>query len=444
METLHITNFCGIAEANLELRPINLFIGPQATGKSVAAKLVYFFREVISTLPNFAHAQTDWKTVRKQLGQRLVSYFGGGELGTGPFEVKYAVADVRLRVVRKTETGNDAVEFQADKDLIALYEKLLASVPKSQIGSEGVEVAIPGGSAQELRKQLVKSITAEIGEHACFQQLFIPAARASLALLPTQLLSQIAARETVDVWMPKFAELVANTRNTLRTVGFYDEKADDARLTTQQKRAKIYRERIGSILRANVEYDGTEERLKLADGRVISLLRASSGQQESLPLLLLLCRFTMLSHVEGRSVFIEEPEAHLWPGAQRQIVHLLAEMFILRRNQMQLLLTTHSPYVFSVFNNLLEAGRVYAAIDNELKDAKNGQKRKLEERRKKLQDIVPFERALSAGSIAAWQFDSGGVKPLMNEKYGVIGAELLDKVSEDIDGEWRSLQDFVE
>ena len=119
-------------------------------------------------------------------------------------------------------------------------------------------------------------------------------------------------------------------------------------------------------------------------------------------------------------------------------------MFLLRKNQMQLLLTTHSPYVFSVFNNLLEAGRAYAALDKQLASAENGVKRKLEERRKKLEEVVPFDRALPAGSIAAWQFDSGSVKPLVNEEYGVIGADLLDKVSEDIDVEWRNLQDFVE
>lgn len=445
METLHVTNFCGLADAKLELRPINLFIGPQATGKSVVAKLVYFFREVISTLPSFAEAQTEWKTVRQQLGQRIVSYFGGSELGEGSFEVKYSVADVWLRVSRKGEAAKGTVEFQSDRKFASLYEELLKAVPTTQAGAEGVEVAIPKGSARELRERLVKIITDEIGEHACFQQLFIPAARASLALLPTQLLSQIAAgRETVDVWMPKFAELVGNTRNTLKRLGFYGENENQVRRTVAQKKSNAYRERIGAILRADVEYDGTEERLKLADGRVISLLRASSGQQESLPLLLLMCRFSMLGHVDGRSVFIEEPEAHLWPGAQRQIVHLLVEMFLLRKREMQLLLTTHSPYVFSVFNNLLEAGRAYAALDKQLESAENGLKRKLEERRKKLEEVVPFERALPAGSIAAWQFDSGGVKPLMNEEHGVIGADLLDKVSEDIDVEWRSLQDFVE
>ena len=444
METLHITNFCGVADAKLELRPINLFIGAQATGKSVVAKLVYFFREVISTLPNFAQAQTDWKVVRQQLGSRLVSYFGGSELGRGPFDVKYTVADTWLRVSRKGENSIEAVEFHTDRSFAALYGKLLDLIPKPQVGAEGDEAAIAGGDARVLHAKFIKIITTQIGAHACFHQLFIPAARASLALLSTQLLSQIATGQTVDVWMPKFAELVGNTRNILKERGFYDGKAKHESLLLAAEKTKAYHVRIREILRAEVEYDGTNERLKLGDGRAISLLRASSGQQESLPLLLLLGRFTMLPHVYGRSVFIEEPEAHLWPGAQREIVHLLAEMFLLRKNQMQLLLTTHSPYVFSVFNNLLEAGRAYAALDKQLASAENGVKRKLEERRKKLEEVVPFDRALPAGSIAAWQFDSGSVKPLVNEEYGVIGADLLDKVSEDIDVEWRNLQDFVE
>lgn len=444
METLLIENFCGIASADLKLAPINLFIGPQATGKSVAAKLIYFFREVISTLPSFAQAQTEWKAVRQQLGQRLGTYFGGGELSAGPFEVKYTVADAWMRVARKSDDSSGSVVFDTDRDFSALYAELLNSIPKTQPSVEGAEAAIPGASARELRKRFIEVLSEKLGPQASFEQIFIPAARASLALLPTQMLGQIAAGEAVDVWMLKFAELVGSTRKTLKSRGFYDGKADQAGWLIDEEKSRAIRGRIHAILRADVDYDGAEERLKFADGRVISLLRASSGQQESLPLLHLLCRFTMLSHVVGRSVFIEEPEAHLWPGAQRDIVHLLAEMFLLRQDQMQLVLTTHSPYVFSVFNNLLEAGRVYAVLDKALKTARNGEKRKLLARREKLQTIVPFNRALPAGRIAAWQFDTGGVKPLVNEEFGVIGADLLDEVSQGIDNEWNGLQDFVE
>ncbi len=46
MEKLLIHNFAGLKEVTIEVSPITGFIGPQASGKSVIAKLLYFFREI--------------------------------------------------------------------------------------------------------------------------------------------------------------------------------------------------------------------------------------------------------------------------------------------------------------------------------------------------------------------------------------------------------------
>ena len=43
-EFIRISNFGGIKEMEMELKPINVIIGPQASGKSVTAKLLYFFK----------------------------------------------------------------------------------------------------------------------------------------------------------------------------------------------------------------------------------------------------------------------------------------------------------------------------------------------------------------------------------------------------------------
>ena len=49
MESIEINGFLTIAHANFEIRKINILIGAQAQGKSVIAKLVYFFK---SFFPN--------------------------------------------------------------------------------------------------------------------------------------------------------------------------------------------------------------------------------------------------------------------------------------------------------------------------------------------------------------------------------------------------------
>ena len=58
-------------------------------------------------------------------------------------------------------------------------------------------------------------------------------------------------------------------------------------------------------------------------------------------------------------LFIEEPEVHLFPCEQKLLLELIGEMFnILNRNEIKwrFFITTHSPYLLNVFNNMLFKG----------------------------------------------------------------------------------------
>jgi predicted ATPase len=43
-ESINISNFLVIKKADIEIKKINVIIGPQANGKSLIAKLLYFFK----------------------------------------------------------------------------------------------------------------------------------------------------------------------------------------------------------------------------------------------------------------------------------------------------------------------------------------------------------------------------------------------------------------
>lgn len=51
-EKLIITNFAGMKNVQLNFNRLNLIIGSQATGKSVCAKLFYYFKNIFSELAN--------------------------------------------------------------------------------------------------------------------------------------------------------------------------------------------------------------------------------------------------------------------------------------------------------------------------------------------------------------------------------------------------------
>ena len=101
-------------------------------------------------------------------------------------------------------------------------------------------------------------------------------------------------------------------------------------------------------------YTENEERFYFPDNRgkrrYVRLNYTSSGQQESVWIFNIL--MYLLTNKTKAFVIVEEPEAHLYPDAQKNI----SEMLALASNcNCQVLVTTHSPYVLGAINNLIYA-----------------------------------------------------------------------------------------
>jgi hypothetical protein len=151
---------------------------------------------------------------------------------------------------------------------------------------------------------------------------------------------------------------------------------------------------------------------------------SSSGQQAALPLLLTLGRVFSGGDRE-RDIYFEEPEAHLFPSSQRQVVELLAAAFNAKPDSVRFVITTHSPYILSVIDNLLEAGRRYKEATPETAE--------------KLKQIIPPVFALSPGTVAAYSLSGGSAIPIIDKETNLIVGDIIDKISVDIDTQFERL-----
>ena len=61
--------------------------------------------------------------------------------------------------------------------------------------------------------------------------------------------------------------------------------------------------------------------------REIALAQASSGQQEALPMLLTLAVLAFFSETKKDLIYIEEPEAHLFPISQALTIKILSFLY---------------------------------------------------------------------------------------------------------------------
>jgi hypothetical protein len=178
-----------------------------------------------------------------------------------------------------------------------------------------------------------------------------------------------------------------------------------------------------------LEERGTEY-VVTADGRKIPLSALSSGQQELLPLITVLPFLGFGRHEKQRAlIFIEEPEAHLFPRAQSQLVEALAALASASHSALRMVLTTHSPYVLSKFNNLIRAGQLARRFRD--KDQYKAKKAALDK-------LIAPSSQIAEHRLQAYAIVDGTLKKIVG-KDGMIDAEYLDEVSGDISHEFSEL-----
>lgn len=193
------------------------------------------------------------------------------------------------------------------------------------------------------------------------------------------------------------------------------------------KQNKEFKDIASQILNSSYLREKDKDFLIHSDSRKVNLSSASSGQQETLPLIVFLNALNVLDFSNGATLYIEEPEAHLHPTAQKRIVQLLARTFNNNKSNFQIIVTTHSPYILSSFNNLLQAGRLAVLKPDRLEE---------------IEKIIPKEEHIAPSLFCAYSLNNGEKKTLLDEETQLISQTTLDSVSNEIADEFGNLLDI--
>jgi hypothetical protein len=122
-------------------------------------------------------------------------------------------------------------------------------------------------------------------------------------------------------------------------------------------------------------------------------------------------------------LYIEEPEAHLFPSAQGALTAHLAAVSNFTAPAGHMLITTHSPYVLATLNTLIKAQLVATLNERAIK---------------RVEKVVPKEEWLAPGRVAAYALQSGKLASIKDDS-GLIDGEYLDKISTEISGDFMEL-----
>ena len=445
-QRLDVTNFGPVRNVSIEIRPLLVLIGQQASGKSTIAKLIYFFQSLSSEFFSRYYQSSSEKVdlvrdLKLPIRAKFYDFFGS-TFHLPDFKIVYHYSEGRFLTLSLSNEKKINAEFSDDffteRDLDELrgYKKMLMQL-KSELDSidnVAKKVALDERHLNYLHQLADKINALFCNEHN--DSLFILAGRnATIGYSETfeNMLQQSIQKnieeqghrafetkeQTIDEsLMLSFMQRVVKMRQSFINLGNFEGMITHAN-TRLKPKLKLAYKLIRNVIRGQYSNSEYGERIVHPGRGYVYLKNASSGQQESIRIL----QDAFLSIYQGNKLLriVEEPEAHLFPEAQMATIQLLVLMLNSAPSG-HLILTTHSPYTLTVINNLIYAAKVGASHPEQVNS------------------IIKKELWLSSDKVSAYLLNQNGrASDIIEPGLGEIKAELIDGVSNVINNQYDQL-----
>ena len=460
MQKIIIKNFGPVKDAEIEIKKVLILIGEQASGKSTIAKLIYFFKGVPSYLRDhfWRHISNNPEKNDTDIEQEIIAfvkdkfYTFWASSRSDNFNITYYYDFENNRYLEASSKENNDIYINFSTNFINRELILQLEIArKSYLRYVEEKKQNPDGDHFFSRENYKSDFLFFDQQLYCqfnkqyYGQLFMAASRSitinSFSLLEKE--PSVTLKSMKDLFsineliMMEFIEKVSDLQRNFRGLGGFKgiveynisrSEADPNKIGKAEILGNIC-DRIFSILKETYFIDNNGESVITKDGKKVDLSESSSGQQE---VIRILQDVFIIIHLNQKVLrVIEEPEAHLFPVAQKQLIELLALM-VNYQPENQLIITTHSPYILTVFNHLLFSSRVVAknpAAEEEVKEIVD-------------KDCWLDPNEFSAYSLGNESFPEDNAKyceSIFDQEKGMLQQNYLDTVSEILGWEFSKL-----
>lgn len=452
---LIVKNFGPIESATLNLRNVNVLIGPQASGKSTLAKLYTICKSPIlfhnlknNKFPNYNFFDND--TIKSELFDASfqkfkdsLNFYSIADFYNSKSEIEFDCQTHYLhiknskivfkdkfeisKVIDAFESGDKVETLKFFNDLRNKSENFnsrftfnLFYSKNSQLLKNGLDSWVE--KFNEFRKNInkvetlsdyetkkllasIKNLKSEIFNN---NVLYIPSERTIVGLLKQAALNF----SNLSIPIPKHLLDYAAKYNSAT----YDIKQFDLSFI---KEGCVYKNIKGD----DYIYYSQKKRIKLSE--------SASGIQSVIPILLPIINKKSGDFFNDSqySFVIEEPETNLFPKAQYELLKYLEKN---RKDDFGKIdkgiihtYTTHSPFILSSLNNMLYAYKKGNLANQIVKD--------------KINKILEQNNWINPDDFSAYQIVDGKAKSIMDRKTGLIKENVIDYVSELIVEDFREI-----
>ncbi len=387
MKHLIIRNFGPISEVDIQLKRVNVILGPQSSGKSTVLKVACFCdwmeRQIELTQMPWQLCQRDVIMERLLRFHRIEGYM---------HEDTYILYEndslwfSYSEKTRKCEFGwNERKRWTYKRKKIAYIpaeRNLLAAIPNWYQVTLGQDNILDFLKEWEFaRKYFTKG--AKILDLP-FSYRYDPVSRMDRMVLPNSSeLPMMNVSSGLQSVVPLYIMISYLTSLFFRT---------------DQSKVEEYtlRDNLSKTIKTELPELSREEQMKIVDAILVPY---------------------------HSSLYIEEPESHIFPSTQKQLIYSLISM-LNGRPRHSCFIATHSPYIMTSLNNLILAA-------DKISESK--------ELASMVYERIENRQSIRYDEVAAFEMNDGHIRSIMDAEYRMISAEALDKASEEIGDDYNYL-----
>lgn len=394
-----VKNFGPIAEARIDLRPLTVFVGPSNTGKTYFSTLIYALHGIFdgfSQSPGLSRQIQTFglddllhpgKTLTQIIRQTLDTSNQSFKLSDNQsfklsdlpqktqnviqseikdserlstelkrcFDINSITELIRLKDGQRNKM-NVSLKTIREKERLWHFDLKVSKVDITAHGYVNRNVALyarewlPSTRKLSFEDVFVGS-SAKLNKYIIKEKTYLPAARSGIMQSHRVIASSLVERATrgglTPLEVPTFSGVVADFMQKL--ILYEESQNPDQEIT---RLAEVIESDVleGQILMKPTP-SGYPEFLYRPSvmGEEVRLTRAASMVSELAPVVL----FLRSGICPGDTLIIEEPEAHLHPGAQTEIALILAGLV---RAGVHVVVTTHSDWLLKEIANLIRIG----------------------------------------------------------------------------------------
>ena len=440
MQKIIIKNFGPIQECELNIDKYLVLIGPQASGKSTISKAIYFFKSLRDDLIKYIIEASENGNFDKAVGtyakiiRKKFLTFWGTTHHLDNIYLNYIYKPgisitITLEKTGKYVTPNFSPDFSRNiKDIVALAKKYYVdNNDTSNIFTSSSDLLFFNSGRRLFISNIEKLIRDLFDDYQ--ELVFIPAGRSLLATLSDQIqvltnITNITERNKIDYLTLAFLDSISKYKS------FFSRSLPDIVLAkkklTQEvinkETTQLAMELIQKVLKGTYIYDNDGEKIYFNDKSYVKLNFSSSGQQEAIWILHLI--FLLILENKNVFVIIEEPEAHLYPESQKQIIELI--YLLGNSNDNKIIITTHSPYILAAINNLIYSKKIGAL------------------KKKEVEKRIHPKLWVDINHTGAYFIKDGCKNKIIDEKLGLIRVEAIDSAASLINDDYDFLFDLDE